>query len=91
MFRKLNYNKIARSLIDIEPMPMPTGRVFYLDYKYDIMAPAREQLKQLTKDKFPREEFIQLLKLHKAEDIRQLVKEDCPQWLEDIDKLLVLK
>jgi hypothetical protein len=32
--RRVNMQSIAKQMIQVQPMPMPSGSVFYLDYKY---------------------------------------------------------
>lgn len=32
--RRLNFPLIAKQLVNIQPMPVPSSQVFYMDYKY---------------------------------------------------------
>lgn len=34
LVRKVNYQKIAQDLVSIQPMSLPSGTLFYLDYTY---------------------------------------------------------
>lgn len=34
LVRKVNYQKIANDLVSVQPMTLPSGALFYLDYTY---------------------------------------------------------
>jgi len=74
-------------------MTGPTGNVFYWDYTYkddgyevDVylngLAEANEQ---------PRAGLIHVINSYNPKVVREIVAKNYPQWLEELDKLLVLK
>lgn len=92
MVRKVQTPLIAKSLISIQPMSMPSGSIFYMDYLYGIsFQEVKEKLEGAKDTAEVKQLFVSWIRKNYEKTIMEVVEKDFPQYMDQLRKLIVLK
>jgi hypothetical protein len=91
--RRVHSKLITNHLVGRQPMTAPVGNIFYMVYIYGAGNKIDIEKKLLTcnGDKEMKEMFLQYIRKNWESKLLEVVKEKYPEYVEMLEKLLVLK